>query len=334
MSPEQLGAMEEAAKANTTLAGLLSVDIQKRREQALRDRTSAYPRTHSILSDIGECDRQMVYSVTNWKDRPPVEPDLKARFEVGNVREREIIGELRALGHDVILQQEPVEIKNREGELIGRGKVDGHIKYHGIKIPIEIKSMHPAVWERIETLEDFHKKPYLRKYIRQLSMYLYGNNAEEGLFIMDDCLGHWKPIVVTLDFAEGEYILQRLERVQKHIKAGTQPDRIEFRDEICGQCPFQKICLPDVIRTEMQVLSDPDFMENLVQRERNAEARSAYERADKAAKDFIKKYGVTKGVAGEYVIVSKTSETKERVTPAGTMTRISITKLGQNVSAE
>lgn len=317
-----------AAVANTTLAGALAVDIQARREQALRDRTSSYPKTHSILSDIGECDRQMVYSVTNWRDRPAIEPDLKARFEVGNVQEREVVTELRTMGYDLILQQEPVEIKNRAGDMIGRGKVDGHIKYHGVKIPVEIKSMHPMVFDNIDSLEDFHRKPYLRKYLRQMAMYLYGNNVEEGLFLLTNCLGLWKVFVVTLDFAEGEQILQRLERVHAHLQAKTQPDRIPFRDEICGKCDFAQICLPDVMRKEINVLMDEDLIANLETREKLHDASSEYARTDKKVKDFLKKHEVEKGIAGDFVIMRNIINTKARpATDAGTQTRYEISRL-------
>jgi len=288
--------------AHITLAGALAVEIQLKREQALRDRTSAYPRTHSILSDIGECDRQMVMAVTNWKDRPPIEPDLKARFEVGEVQEREVISELRALGYDVILQQEPVEIKNRSGEMIGRGKVDGHVRYQGFKIPVEIKSMHPSVFDGIDSLDDFKRKPYLRKYLRQMSMYLYGNNVEEGLFLLTDCLGHWKVFVITLDFGEGEQILQRLERVHEAIKAKTMPDRIEYREELCGKCPFAHVCLADVVRTEIEILSSEELLENLQIREASKETKSAFEAADRKVKDYLKKHEIVKGVAGDFII--------------------------------
>ena len=314
--------------STTTLASVLALDITTRREQALRDRTSSYPRTNAILSDIGECDRQMVYSVTNWQDKPAIEPDLKARFEVGNVQEREVITELRQLGYDLILQQEPVEIKNRTGEMMARGKVDGHIKYHGIKIPVEIKSMHPQVFDRIESLEDFKKKPYLRKYLKQMTMYLYGNNVEEGLFLLTNCLGLWKVFVITLDFGEGEQILQRLERVHAALKNKTLPDRIEFRDEICGKCDFAHICLPDVMRKELNVLTDEDLLSNLERRELTHEASSEYARVDKKVKDFLKKHKIEKGVAGEFIITSRTIDTKERAAvPAGQQTRYEISRV-------
>lgn len=317
-----------AATSNTTLAGALNFEILERRKSALRGKNAPYPRSVSILSDIGECDRQMCYSITNWKDKPPFDDDLLWRFEAGKDQEKLLVRELIDLGYDVVGAQEVIEIKNRSGETIGRGKIDGKIDYHRIKIPFEIKSMNPMVFDQIDSIEDFQKKPYLRKYIRQLTMYLFGNNIEEGLLICTNCLGLWKIFVVTLDYGLAEQILQRLERVHEHIKAKTQPDRIEFRDEICGKCAFYQICLPDMIRTEMEVLNDEDFLMNLEMREQTKESRAAYESADKKAKDFIKKYGITKGIAGDFVITSKTIATKERApVPAGTMTRIEISKL-------
>lgn len=318
----------QQAATNTTLAGALAYEIQERRRATLRGKSAPYPRSVSILSDIGECDRQMVYSITNWQDKPPFDDDLLYRFEAGKDQELLMVRDLTGLGYEVVGGQEVIEIKNRAGETIGRGKIDGKLIYHGQKIPFEVKSMNPMVFDRIDSIEDFEKKPYLRKYIRQITAYLYGNNVEEGLLLCTDCLGHWKIFVVTLDFGLAEQILQRLERVHEHIKAKTQPDRIEFRDEICGKCPFYAICLPDMIRTEMEVLQDEDFLMNLQAREDTKEARSVYEQADKKAKDFIKKYGITRGIAGDFVITSKTIATKERApVPAGTMTRIEITKL-------
>lgn len=318
----------QTAVQTQTLASALAFEIQERRRAGLRGKNTPYPRSVSILSDIGECDRQMVYSITNWQDKPAFDDDLLYRFEAGKDQELLLVRDLVGLGYEVIGAQEVIEIKNRNGDTVGRGKIDGKIEYHRIKIPFEIKSMNPMVFDHIDTIEDFEKKPYLRKYIRQLTMYLYGNNIEEGLLICTDCLGHWKFFVVTLDYGLAEQILQRLERVHEHIKAKTQPDRIEFRDEICGKCAFYQICLPDMIRTEMEVLNDEDFLMNLEVREQTKESRAAYESADKKAKDFIKKYGITKGIAGDFVITSKTIATKERApVPAGTMTRIEISRL-------
>ena len=189
--------LDQAVKTQT-LASVLAFDIQEKRKQSLRKKISAYPRATSILSDIGECDRQMVYSITNWKDKPLHDEELQARFNAGNLQEREMYSELQSLGFDLQAGQEVVEIKNRAGETIARGKIDGKIRYQNIKVPFEIKSMNPMVYDNVDDIEDFKKKPYLRKYLRQIQMYLFGNNCEEGLLFCTDCLGHWKIFVITL----------------------------------------------------------------------------------------------------------------------------------------
>lgn len=318
----------QTAAANQTLAGLLAFDIMERRKQELRKKISIYPRTVSILSDIGECDRQMTYHITNWKDRPLHDEDLQARFDAGKLQESELMRELEGLRYDVQAGQEVVEIKNRAGETIARGKIDGKIMYQKVKIPFEIKSMNPMVFDNIDTIEDFHKKPYLRKYLRQIQMYLFGNNVEDGLLLCTDCLGHWKVFVVTLDYGEAEQILQRLERVHEAVKIQLLPARIEYREEICGRCAFAHICLPDILRKESEIITDEELIQRLERRETLADNKSEYERIDKSIKADIKKRVTKQAIAGDFFIKIATSEIKERITPAGMMTRISIERMG------
>ena len=217
---------------------------------------------------------------------------------------------------------------------MGRGKIDGKILYHGIRIPMEIKSMHPDIFKTIDTVDDLRKKTYQRKYLRQLTMYCYGNNEPEGIFILTDCLGHWKILVLTLDYGEAEQALQRLERVHEHLKAGTQPDRIQYREDICKKCPFMIMCLPDIKRDEIQILQDEDLVANLETRETLGDAASAWDKADKWVKKFLKGNAITKGLAGDFVIESTTRERKERITPAGIEVRYTIRKMGQGPEAE
>lgn len=319
--------MTEATSGNTTLSEALAFDIQERRKQSLKSRINISPRRNPIMSDIGECERQMVYAITDWDKRPPHDENLQARFDAGNLQEREIISELTKLGYDVSLSQMPVEIKHKDGSVLASGRIDGFIKYHGVKIPIEIKSMNPAVFDGIETVEDLQKKPYLRKYIRQLMLYCYGNNIEEGLFILTNCLGAIKAVPITLDYGECEAILKKLESVHEHLKNKTQPDRIPYREEICGWCPFAMICLADVVRTEAEVLTNDDLLMRLEQRESLKEASSQYDRVDKSIKDEIKKAGIKKGIAGEFLISTDTYEKKEFTSKACTVTKVTIQKL-------
>lgn len=292
-----------APENNTSLSAVLALDIQERRNKDLDAKINAYPRAVPILSDIGECDRQICYSVTNWKDRPLHDSELQARFDAGNLWERELNAMLNNLGYNVSRQQMPVDIKARDGTTIARGKIDGIITYHSTKIPYEIKTTHPNIYARIETYDDFQKKPWLRKYTRQIQMYLYGNNCEEGLFIITDCLGHIKTIPVYLDYGECELILKRLEAVHEHLKAGTLAPRIEYRDDVCGKCPFAKTCLQDIMRTEAEILTSDVLLGKLEQREKLKAAAKEYEELDGEVKKELQ--GIKKGVAGEFVIIGK-----------------------------
>lgn len=298
-------------QVNVSLSEALATDIDLRRRASLKAKINAYPRKNPIMSDISECSRQMVYGITDWDKKPLHDEDLQARFDVGNLQEREIIRELQGLGYDFSLSQMPVEIKHKDGSILATGKVDGFIRFHGVKIPVEIKSSHPNVFNQIDSIEDLQKKPYLRKYTRQLMLYMYGNNCEEGIFIFTDCLGAIKILPIHLDYGECEAILKRLEQIHDHLIAKTLPERIEFREDICGKCPFASICLPDFLRKELNVLTDTDLLFYLQEREMAKSAKSIYESADGWVKKFLKKYNIEKGIAGDFAIMGKLMPAKK-----------------------
>lgn len=312
-----------------TLSEALAFDITERRKGMLREKIKVSPRRNPIMSDISECDRQLVYGITDWDKRPLHDEDLQARFNAGNLQEREIIRELSSMGYDVLLSQMPVEVKHSDGCILASGKIDGFVKYHGTKIPCEIKSAHPNVFESIDNVDDLQRKPYLRKYIRQLMLYMYGNNVEEGIFIFTDCLGGMKVLPIHLDYGECEAILQRLERVHKALHEKVLPERIAYRDEICGKCPFAHICLPDILRKESEIIVDEELIARLERREAVSAARSEFERLDKSIKADIKKRVTKRAIAGDFVIqISDPIEIPEKVVKGYTMNRVSIDRLG------
>ena len=241
--------------------------IIARRKQELSKKLQSYPRAMSVLSDISECERQMVYSVLDWKDRQMFDEEVAARLEAGNVQEREIIGELIRMGFKVILSQQPVDITGKNGRKVARGKIDGMIEFERFRIPFEIKSMNPNIFNSIKSIDDFQRKPHLRKYLRQMQMYLFGNNLEEGIFILTDCLGHIKLLSVFLDYGECEAILLKLERVDMIVeklrnvtdaeaRRAQYPDRIVYDSSICGHCPFSRTCLPDMTNQPAELVID------------------------------------------------------------------------------
>lgn len=308
----------------------LKAELEKRREERLQAKIGRSPRKNLILSDIGDCDRQMAYGVTNWKDRPPISTDLAARFEVGNLFEREMIRELLGMGFEFVGGQDSVTINGKGSVLLATGRVDGFIVWKGEKIPTEFKSMNPNVYNQIDSVEDFQRKPWLRKYTRQLMMYMFGHNKEYGLFGCTDCLGKIKWFILYLDLGECELLLRRMENVVDHLKAGTLPDRIEYREDICGRCDFATICLSDVLRKEAEILTDDMFIAKLDEREQLRSAHQRYGAVDKEIKQDLEREHptMTKGVAGDYMIMVKESERKGYTVEAGIVRTVSIKKLG------
>ena len=246
--------MQEQNKLNELIDSIIT-----KRKERLESERSVYPRTHFIASDISSCDRYMCYSVLNWQEKKVFDTGVLARMQEGTQHEKQIVIELMNMGFSVIQNQMPIEIKEpKTGELMCRGKLDFILQYEGKKYPAEVKTMNPNIFNSINKIEDFQRKPYLRKYLAQINLYMFGNSCEEGLFILDNLMGQWKIIPVLLDYEGTEAILQKLERNWKHIKAKTYPKPIPYDSEMCENCTFATTCLRDI--PESQRL---DFSEDI-----------------------------------------------------------------------
>lgn len=281
----------------------LCTEILKTRERALSRRTSGYPRQNPIASDISVCTRELVLQMTNWQDRPLPETDLKARFERGNVLQEEITRELMALGFAVGIDRLPFEIKDAKGHVILRGKVDGFVTYEGKQYPMEIKTVDPLIFRCVNTVHDFQRWHWMAKYPAQLMGYLYGNNMEEGFFLLDDCKGTWKLLPLILDYAEMEKILRRCEQAVDHRDSGTLPDY--YTDaEVCRKCwAFGRVCFPPIAAEGTILLDDPEFEAKLERREELFPAHKEYEDLDEDVKKSVRgKNGV---LVGRFLITGK-----------------------------
>lgn len=266
----------------------LCADITAKRTARLEGKRNLYPRERFNCSDIVACDRYMAYSILNWQEKRAWDANMIARFEVGNLHEKAIVGELLELGYDLTYQNIPFDIKNRSGETICRGKIDGMITFNGQKYPLEIKTLNVNVWASISSVEDFERKEWLRKYIRQIMMYLYGNDREQGMFLIEDCLGHWKLIPVELDYAECERTLQQLERCWEYVKSKKYPNPIKYSPELCGSCMFADVCLRDIPAESRMDFSDDKDLELACERYMELKPmRTEYEKLDKLIKGRV-----------------------------------------------
>lgn len=275
------------AFANLDDALSLADYIVAKRSDFLKSKISRYPKRAFTCSDIHECDRYMIHSVLDWDKRELHDAGLQAIFDAGNKEEENVKNRIGyELGLEFVETQSPFEIKNREGEVIASGKIDGKILWNGKAVPVEIKSMNENSFNTINSLEDFKKKPLYRKYLRQMQLYLYGNNQEAGLFIISNFRTE-KIILVTLDYGECEYILSRLERLWEMKKKGIYPDP-EYRPELCDRCPFSSICLTDVSNKPADFINNEALEEKLMRREELTAAKKEYDELDEEIKATFK----------------------------------------------
>ncbi len=270
----------------------LCKEIAERREKRLQSKITAWPRKNVIASDIPWCTRQGVYAITHWDKRKPHDTRLQARFDKGKQEEENALRELGELGFEVVEREIPLpkDMQDRYGIT---GRIDCKVLYRGKRIPTEVKSMHPMFFDKFDTLDDLKSDLFTSRYVRQLTIYLLATNEEEGMFLITDCLGHWKLIPCPLDYQEAEHCLQVAEEINAAVAAKTLPDRIPYDDEICGKCAFIQECLPDLeARARAGFEDDPeaeqDFQKRLERRETLQEGAKEYERLDKEIKDEFK----------------------------------------------
>lgn len=302
--------------------------IQASREAKLRATAGGYPRSNPIPSDLSECTRAMVLSITNWQDRPAFEPYVKARLNRGEWIEERVRAELGDLGIKIRSERRPFELKDRHGRIVLRGRLEGFIEWGKKReIPIECKSVDPNVFRSLRTLEDFQRYWYTRRWPLQLQCYLYAENMEEGILLLDDCMGHWRLIPVPIDFAALEPIIRRCEDTVEHVAAKTLPD---FHPDasICRRCwCFGRVCFPPMDHQGLMAIEDPELLEKLERRDKLAPLRSEYNTLDEEIKErFRGKDGV---VVGEYLIQGEETITHRKPKEAKTVVgwRTTITKL-------
>lgn len=295
------------------IACALSVSIPQAVRELKEKSIQVQPVHSNRCHEIGDdCERRLVYRRTNWQDalKPPVE--LQFIFDEGAIQEREVRRTLEDAGF--VLNGDGSSYSWKEYQI--SGSIDGKIigDRHGIfpvAIPYDAKSMSPYVYEQINSKEDFKKYPWTRKYTSQLVMYMLLMGAEAGVFVLKNkSSGQLKVIPIELDLELGEELLQRAERINKHVVEGTFPERIEYSDDVCGKCQFVHLCNPDVDYKGVHFENDEEALLKIDRMKELEESAKEYESLKKEIVDGYKtrmtdKNGEKFVVGGKYAITGK-----------------------------
>ena len=287
------------------LVNKLADEIVTKRKNQLRSNNKRWIPRNFYASSIPECDRQLVHSILDWDKRELADDGLLALFESGKKEENNIIKMLLDLGFEVVQQQNPIEIKNRKGETICSGRIDGKIIYNGVAIPYEIKSMQDYSFQQLNTIDDFQNSPLHRKYIKQLQLYMYGNNIEVGMFIISN-FRQIKVIPVYIDYGLCEQILQQLERAWEYVKKKEYPKPISYNPKICDWCPFELLCTKMTENKPAEFIDNKELEAKIDRRFQLEAAAKEYKELDEEIKAPFKKNGVLNAIIGtKYEIIGR-----------------------------
>lgn len=209
---------------------------------------------------LNGCLRRGVYERTNWQDKELHDAQTQLIFDEGNNQEKTVLADLAAAGIPIIEQQTPFEWKQYQIS----GHVDGKYVEDSIAYPVEIKSMHPAIFDQVKVLDDFKKHPWTRAYLGQITIYMLCQGIDKGIFLLKNkSNGALRQITVDLDFELGENCIRACEAINASIESGTLPDRITDI-EVCKKCPFHVLCLPvKNWGVELKIEDDPAFEDRI-----------------------------------------------------------------------
>lgn len=314
----------------------LADDIVNRRRQEFSRELTKYPRKNLILSDIQDCDRANVYGVLNWKERKGFDVDVIPKLQEGRFKEKKVVQELLEMGYEIRLQQEVVEIKGKGGIMLARGRIDFKMYFERTIIPAEVKSLSYYVFNSIHCIDDLRFKSWTRKYLRQLLLYMFGNNVEEGLFILEH-RNQWKLLPVYLDLGECEMLLQKLERAYAHIESKTYPERIVYDMSICGKCDFAHVCLPDILNSPAELIDNEEYETMIDEHEKLKPIAGQYKKMHdklKATMENIEKVIVggrwlVQNVPSKRTVYDYPEEVKKEYSRIKDCNRLVINKLGE-----
>lgn len=262
------------------------------------------PCNSNRASELGhECLRYLVYNRTHWDKKTLHNIGLQYIFDMGNEIESIVLKELNEAGFS--LQQQQRDFQDQEHKITGH--IDSVIIINDKRYLLEIKSCSPYVFETISDPESIknHRYPYIRKYYAQINLYMYLSGiSEEGILLFKNkSTGRYKDILIQLDYKLCENLLKKAEQIEKHLKDKTLPERIEFNEQLCGDCPFQYICLPSPSSEEIKFIINTELEELLEEYDQLKNSATRFKKVDDLLK--IKLKGQDKISIGDFYITGK-----------------------------
>lgn len=160
----------------------------KIKQKILAEKTKQYACNSLWASEAAhDCTRYLVYQQCNWEEGKQTEDDLLLIFNEGNNQEDRLLLDLQNAG--IKIKDLQVQIKIAAANITGKLDCVAVIENENGQsafLPVEIKSMSDTVYNAINTVEDFQKYHWTRKYYGQMQIYLKNDLwfYPEGYFLV------------------------------------------------------------------------------------------------------------------------------------------------------
>ncbi len=233
-------------------------DILTDVERVLRTEAKLIPHQSNWASTLMDpCERRLVYQRTEWDKAQPPQPRLQGIFETGKRLEKlvlNILNEIGASSHPVWELLQPTS--RAKDNLLTQYHIGGIpdcflrvVPKEGLPQllgPVEIKTMDPNTFRRVQTVEDMRRQSWTQRYIGQLTVYELATNFDRGWFLLVNKanLYEYRWIELPLDYCLAESLLQKADRVNAHVQQGSLPPKLNDPVE-CRWCPFAYLCGPE-----------------------------------------------------------------------------------------
>ena len=200
--------------------------------------------------------------------------------------------------------------------------MDGRIEWRdGLRPVFEGKSLHPNVFSRIESANDFIRLGgFWTKYPRQMLCYLLHSGEQWGLWILDDCLGHWKIIPIDLfQYLDACEAALQTAKLAAEAVALREPPPYYDDPRVCRDCWAFKsgLCMPPILGEEpISEVDNPGILYALSEAERLRSQGERFSAAVDNVKDYFKALlvsrepGTYRFIAGDFIVNVEKRATK------------------------
>jgi CRISPR/Cas system-associated exonuclease Cas4 (RecB family) len=294
--------------------------------EKLQEKCVVYPQNNLRCSSIGHpCARYVYLSITNWEDKPAPDVGLQGIFGIGNALEDYVIERIKEAGFEVIT---PTQRSFRIDPQGITGREDLRIKdpETGELIPVEVKSISPFDFDKLNKFEDFvnSKKAHIRQYAAQLQLYMLKFGKEYGFFaLINKLTGQIKIIRCEFDYEYCESVLTKADYINLCLDQKTPPEACE-EIGLCENCNLAHIC-GSCKRLPADIDVDGELEELINRKQALAAAKKEFEELDKQIKALVGERD--KIITGNFLVTRKAIEKQGYTVAPRTEYRVQIKRL-------